>query len=1044
VSTKILLTWLGCCAALLCACDGQLGDGLVTVPGVDAGMQTDGGPIRIDGGARDAMVFGGDGACVAPSPLAPVVFLPCEPIAAPGSCAAGTEYAPAARWSFDPGAPNADSSASGARPISVRLTEVSDDTAVGGGYAFVKAPDGTFATSGSASIVATEGATIEMLMRFSQPLDWQGLPGWALGNRTDLFDFGGASIHYSRDEISVNAGAGAAEFVMNGGGVTTWGHLADGSWHHVAIVIGEVSGSLAVTLWIDGESPPELTQDVGGALASLTRVQSGFYASKGVDIDELSLYARVLPASFIAQRSRESLAGTRPSDSDRCEPRQCTRPAHGVGVVSELFEPGFDETYPYAPSMGTGTQLSTAPLPRHKRGHTMPRILSAWTHGVYAVAPDDPAMYSHPNEVGSVSQRDFDVLRAPEAQELAAKWNYGVSGILSGHGKAYPEDNPYTQFIRAMPDAWPLELICGISNESTIGLSVVDASGNVLGVSPASSLEQYEDLGYANCGDNIAGIETFFEHNVDVLEVDIEGGSGATFQRIDTDDWDSVKDLPANAATRSYCDGLGLSWRACLSKGISEQHRAMVDGARRDYVHAPAAHVYSISGNAFYDGEFQYTRLENDPMPMTLDPASDGSDRYRYATPYIYPSSAYRWYNTIADRHGISWLFEARQTEIDAGSPWSMPYVAAGWSYMEQKNIRPGQWLGLLKVMGVAGALTYVPAFFVIPSERGGSCAWGVCNDLDCQESDSTCAAQTVQNPNHHAWQTLIPSYAQAAVSRGEDILRSPSGQWLGAIATSSPAIAATAHRSGTRVLIAVALMPNENDGASYQVTTASAVVDIDHDGNAETPMKSLRLDARVQGSIYIADFATTPATVIQVDAWHDFTHPNWWSSDLVFDAEVFDAASDVRIASDAPGASSGDYRGLTGYVAVEAARASEVFDAALATAPQVELDVEPRADATYQVWVRLRTTTGAAASAYVWADEAIGDARQVGCTNSDAWTWVRLDCAAGGQASSLSLTGDALHTLHVAPSHGGVEIDRVVLTTETMCIDDAPSCTCA
>ncbi|MBK8172019.1 MAG: hypothetical protein IPK60_16970 [Sandaracinaceae bacterium] len=1027
----------------LAACGGALGS--EPADGATASDSSiDGGVIRLDAGPRDAMVFTGDGACIAPGPVAPVVYLPCDPVPAPTECVAGTSYPPAARWSFDPGATTTDTSAGGARPLSPPIMAVAEASAIGGGYAFVKHPDGIFTTSGNANIVTGNNATIELMMRFSQPLDWTGLPAWALGNRTDLFNFGGASFHYSRDEMSVDAGDGSARFTMDGGGVATWAHLADGDWHHVAIVIASASGGLAVTLWIDGESPLEFTQVVEGSLSPLTRVQPGFYASKGVDVDELSLYAQSLPASLIAQRSREAHAGTRPTDSDRCEPRQCTRPAHGVGIVSQFFEPGFDEDVPYAPSMGTLTQLMSAPLPRHKRGHTMPRISSFWTHSTYSVATDDPAAYSHPGLAGSVSQRDTDVLRAPEAEELASRWNYSVSAGLTGHANSYPDDNPYTQFVRSMPDQWPLENMCGITNEGTIGLSVVDAAGDVLGVSPASPLPPYEDLGYANCGEDQGDTDELFGRRIDVVQFDIEGVSAATFQRLATDDWEAVDDLPANVPTRSFCEGLGLPWRECLSKGVSEQHIAMMDGARRDYTQRPAVHVYGVSGNEFYDGDFDYMRLQNEPMPASIDPLSDGSDRFRYSTPYIYPYSSYRWYYTLADRHGVQWLLESRQVEIDAGSPWALPYVAAGWSYKEERNIRPGQWLGMLKIMGAAGALSYVPAFFVIPSELGGSCSWGVCNDLDCQASDTTCQAQTIQNPNHHAWQTLTPSYAQAAISRGEDIMRSASSEWMGALPTNSPSIIATGQRLGTRALIAVALMPNSNDAASHQVTTSTALVGVDHDGESGTPLKHMRFDARIQGSVYIADFATTPATVIQLDAWQEFTHPNWWSRDFTLDAEVFDAVHDMQIASEAPGASTDDYRGLTGYVSVIASRASEVFDGALAGAPHIELDIEARASATYQVWVRLRTTTSEAASAYVWVGDAVGDARQVGCTSNSAWTWVRLDCASGGEASTLSLTGDIEQVLHVAPSHGGVEIDRILLTEDTMCIEDAPSCTCA
>lgn len=1043
---RSLLVIVGLGLGVFAGCDGLLGDAsLRPDEGMDGGPHADSGPMRIDAGPRDAMIFSGDGACVSPGAFAPIVNLPCDPVVAEPGCLAGSHHAPSLRWSFDPGAPMADSSAAGARPIANSLDAVSDSTAVGGGFAYVHAPDSLLATTGSADIVATPNATIEMMIRFRVPIDWSGTPGSAHGNRTDLFRFGGAAIGYSRDGFYVACGDERAPFDFNGGGVASWAHVADGEWHHLAAVISDAGAMNSVTLWIDGESPAEFSASVTAAFTALTYVLPGNYETKGIDIDELSLYPEALSNNFIAQRARDALAGMQPSDDERCEPRQCTHVAHDAGIVPELFEPGFDLAHPYAPSMSTDTQITTAPLPRHKRGHTMPRVLAFWSHGPYSVATEDPVAYTHPNVTGvaGASQREVDAIRAVEANELALRWNFSVNGALTGDGGSHPDDNPYTQFLRSIPDEWPLEGMCGIANEGAIGVHVYDTDGSELGASPAGVLADYQAFGYSECGRLGSTFETLVGHKLDLFEFDIEGPSSSVFQIISSARWDAVKDLPANAVTKAYCDGLGLVWRECLAHGISEMHQAIIDGALQDFTATPAAHVYSVSGNEAYDGDYRYTRLQNDPTPQTIDPLSDGSDRFRYSTPYIYPNNAYRWYYTLADRRGISWLLDARQAEIDAGSPWTMPYVSPGWSYSEEKNIRPGQWLGMLKVMGAAGALSYIPGFFVIPTDLGGGCSWGVCNDLHCADGDSACMSQTVQNPNHHAWQTLIPSYAQGVISRAEDILRSPSSQWLGQITTSTPAVAATAHRLGTRVLIAVALMPNSNDASSYQVTSTAVTVGIDHDGNEGTPLRNLRLDARVQGSVYIADFATTPATLIQLDAWNEFTHPTRWTTDFQFDAEVFDASSDVGIESEAPNAAMDDFRGLTAYVSVSPSRASESFGAALSSAPQVEMDFEARETASYQVWVRLRTTSASPGSAYVWLDDAVGEAQMVGCESSPNWTWVRLNCDAGGDPTTLMVTGDVRHVLHVAPSHGAVQIDRVLLTLDTMCIDDAPSCTC-
>ena len=47
--------------------------------------------------------------------------------------------------------------------------------------------------------------------------------------------------------------------------------------------------------------------------------------------------------------------------------------------------------------------------------------------------------------------------------------------------------------------------------------------------------------------------------------------------------------------------------------------------------------------------------------------------------------------------HGLKWIVEARYHEIQDGDKLFSPYVAAGWDENPERDVRPGQWLGLLK-----------------------------------------------------------------------------------------------------------------------------------------------------------------------------------------------------------------------------------------------------------------------------------------------------------------------------------------------------------
>jgi hypothetical protein len=562
----------------------------------------------------------------------------------------------------------------------------------------------------------------------------------------------------------------------------------------------------------------------------------------------------------------------------------------------------------------------------------------------------------------------------------------------------------------------------------------VNAAGTRLGLSPGDGLTGYRAYGATRAA-ALAALETRIRRPIDLYYIDLEGESFTSFERIRDP---ALLTLPANATASADCTRRGLALRPCLAAAITDYRNAIAEGATSMLASAPAVHFYEVDGNEFFRGDFRYTRLQNDPIPTRVDPRSDASDGYRPSTSSLYPLNPTRLYETVGAGHGLAWLFEARAYEIAQGSRFAMPYVAAGWSYNEHENIRPPQWLGFLQIAGVTGALHTIPAFFVIPSAVGsGVCSWGVCNDAECM-GDATCLAQTVQNPNHRAWQTLMPSYAQGALSHVEELVRDPASEWLGELPTSGPHVIGTARRLGTRTLIGLIHMTHGNDTARFARTASQAWVGFDDDGVPTTPPVALRLEARAQGSLYVYDRGSAGAapTLVQLDAWHEVTHPSLWSTGFTREAEVADASADVVVGTDA--VTGGDYTRFDSFVRVAPGRAGETFGTA-ATAPYVEHDVESRAGGAHAVWVRARTTREAGS---VVVRVGTGAPLQLGCVSSRAWQWVRLDCGAASPAT-VTLPADVRTTVRVSPSHGGIEIDRVIVTPDTSCLAASASCTC-
>ncbi|UTW63107.1 T9SS type A sorting domain-containing protein [bacterium SCSIO 12741] len=269
----------------------------------------------------------------------------------------------------------------------------------------------------------------------------------------------------------------------------------------------------------------------------------------------------------------------------------------------------------------------------------------------------------------------------------------------------------------------------------------------------------------------------------------------------------------------------------------------------------------------------------------------DGSNFY--STPDIYPARPEKWFETFGGmNHGMDYLGITRQAEVDQGDVLSSPYVCAGWGTDPTNNLAPGPWLGLLKAMGVAGAEFYYTGFFS--------------NVPDYHTSVN--GTHTNQDARTWAWQLLMPSYAQAVTSRYEDLLRNgtlmndpdlidgSTGIPFINILGGGTNVYTTARKGSnstnglTEYAISTSIQPLSNS----QPPTSKTMLLEDFDGGV---MGDITLESRTQGSTYLLrkhDNANQGSTynqwvLIQLDKWHEPYHPQWWSSDYAFEAEVAD-----------------------------------------------------------------------------------------------------------------------------------------------------------
>lgn len=283
-----------------------------------------------------------------------------------------------------------------------------------------------------------------------------------------------------------------------------------------------------------------------------------------------------------------------------------------------------------------------------------------------------------------------------------------------------------------------------------------------------------------------------------------------------------------------------------------------------------------------------------------------------YATPDFYPRWPANWEKWRGAWRGWKWIEVSRRQELAAGDALFSPFVAAGWSADPTDNLRPSQWLGLLKVLGPIGAEFFYPGFFI--ESRSGKF-----DDLP--------------RPEQYAWQLAMPAYAQAVTSwyeaelRQGQIPRDEAGRPRVRIYAGDPRLLVTARQRGDTFIIAGTVQPKDNRQGSVPDSLA---------GTIELGGQSLTLWFRRQGSVYRWHRDTDVWD--QLDRWHEAGHPSWWSQRVTRTAAMYDTASHVSLVTQYPDdRAADDYRRWrTGLQATEAgAGATYVLSLSPERAPQ-------------------------------------------------------------------------------------------------------------
>jgi hypothetical protein len=352
-----------------------------------------------------------------------------------------------------------------------------------------------------------------------------------------------------------------------------------------------------------------------------------------------------------------------------------------------------------------------------------------------------------------------------------------------------------------------------------------------------------------------------------------------------------------------------------------------------------------------------------------------------YSTPDFYPRWPANWKDWKGPWHGWKWIEIGRKTEIADGDKLFSPFVAAGWSGNAVDDIRPGQWLGLLKCLGTIGAEFYYVCYFNLGAP--------------------------FPDPGQYTWQAAMPAYAQAITSRYEDVLRDGNvlfdskSEPVISYTTSDKHVLITArkHSKLEKYVICGTYQPFSNDRKDIP---EKKNVSISIDGH------DLSFIVRRQGSVYIYEKAKDGSFIFyQLDGWHENAHPEYWTQDVCLEAELADyGLSTDEIHTETAG-SPGDYTQFTAYVS---ASHSKEYSS--------RFELRDTVQANYFIWVRYK---GQGSVSFGLDDKT----QKKTLPSSKEWMWCRMSGIQGGVIGRESV-------LKWKVTEGAVAIDKFLITRST------------
>lgn len=654
---------------------------------------------------------------------------------------------------------------------------------------------------------------------------------------------------------------------LRGSGRRSYNYYTDGEWHHLVFTASLKSGKKEI--WVDGECLEGFSGDLGKANSFEFGASDGF---RNTDkIDELAFYNSVLSPELIKQHYAEVRGGSPYSF-------KLNRKLLQAGITPENKEETIDPAE-FAPGYPDYTiqavdQLKAFPDPRFHAAVPLRRNMSwmdiSYLHRELPARGGKGFGKADPNRAVALTAQmaekwnyyiDIPVLRMDSA---ATDKVYGDHKSVEGALIEFAKENPqypvasilFEPQVRPVHAGFESRVPYVSSQKLPDKYYFRDARGNVVQynrkkwISPLAPLDIIQKDGKTS--------RFYLAQLLKYLRTPpaLINENGEVFGHMRKEDL-----LRKDPAVWAHYKSSGMTpaeYSGWFQYRMDSTYRTEVmNGLDSKRTHFSFYNLSAINPEYWpdYASRRELNRWSGDTM---------------YSTPDFYPRTPDNWRDGKGSSNGYGRLAHGRAREIELGDKFFSPFVAAGWG-REEDNIRPAQWLALLKSLVMLGADFFYTGYFNVTG-AGGKWPNGV----------------GPNDPRGYAYQIAIPSYAQAIRSwvpeffeKGEllnpadprDLVRQFRFRGLG----ENELI--LVRKSGKKYLIYGSVQPNSNIKGNVPQEKKTTI---------ELDGRQVSFVIRRQGSMYVLDLSELQPVFYQVDGWHQYQHPYYWGRDLGIEGEAF------------------------------------------------------------------------------------------------------------------------------------------------------------